>query len=332
MDQMERDAGQYSQLERKYESLLKEVRSLEGTLADYNLAMDKLRTSTDPAEVTNYQKNLEARNRNEAAEIDKVFLMKQKCEKGTQELEGQIGEVHQAAEAKIKQLEPAKLQAYENLIRESQNLQHEGQMKEQELEQMRHKIHELETIVRGSGMREEYNSEERRANRLRKDLAQIEEDMEIAQMDPKDAHAKLLDKVREDNRKTTELENRCKEIENEFRKGKSQIKDLQNDLQDREKGNTSKNDTHKWELLFQRDNEMTTFLTNFDKQKSETLTDQQRTKETIVALLEHISMGIGSSDETPSQERFEEMKDEVSFKTKQLETSQQTMARLQEQR
>ena len=55
MDTMQRDAGQYSQLERKYESLLKEVRNLEGTLADYNLAMDKLRTSTDPQEVRHFK-------------------------------------------------------------------------------------------------------------------------------------------------------------------------------------------------------------------------------------------------------------------------------------
>lgn len=162
MDQMERDAGQYSQLERKYESTLMEVRNLEGTLADYNLAMDKLRTSTDPQEVKNYQHNLEMRNRNEASEIDKVFLMKQQREKGTADLEHQINQVHMAAEAKIKQLEPSKLEAYERLIHESQQLQQEGLQREQELEQMRHKIHELESAVRGSGMREEYNNEERR--------------------------------------------------------------------------------------------------------------------------------------------------------------------------
>ena len=74
------------------------------------------------------------------------------------------------------------------------------------------------------------------------------------------------------------------------------------------------------------------FLSNFDKQKGETVKDQERTRQTIVALLEHISSGIGSTEDMPSQERLEEMKDEVSFKTRQLETSQQTMARLQEQR
>ena len=61
MDNMQRDAGQYSQLERKYESLLKEVRNLEGTLADYNLAMDKLRTSTDPQEVSEESKERKMR-------------------------------------------------------------------------------------------------------------------------------------------------------------------------------------------------------------------------------------------------------------------------------
>ena len=34
------------QLERQYETLIKTVRGLEGELADYNLAMDKSRTST----------------------------------------------------------------------------------------------------------------------------------------------------------------------------------------------------------------------------------------------------------------------------------------------
>jgi len=152
--------------------------------------------------------------------------MKQQREKGTQELEQQITQVHMAAEAKIKQLEPAKLQAYERLIQESQHLQQEGMQREQELEQMRHKIHELESVVRGSGMREEYNNEERRSQRLRKDLAQLDEDMEIAQMDPKDAHARLLEKVKEDNRKTTELENRSKEIDDEMRKGKRQLAEV----------------------------------------------------------------------------------------------------------
>ncbi len=41
-----RAALAFPQLERQYETLIKTVRGLEGELADYNLAMDKSRTST----------------------------------------------------------------------------------------------------------------------------------------------------------------------------------------------------------------------------------------------------------------------------------------------
>lgn len=42
------------QLERRHEDLVNEVRNLEGELADYNLAMDKLRTNVDPSEILSY--------------------------------------------------------------------------------------------------------------------------------------------------------------------------------------------------------------------------------------------------------------------------------------
>ena len=44
------------------------MRQLEGTLADYNLAMDKHRVSTDPAELNDYINEFEAKNKQFAAE------------------------------------------------------------------------------------------------------------------------------------------------------------------------------------------------------------------------------------------------------------------------
>jgi len=44
--QHERSMNEYGGLQKRHENLLNEVRALEGTLADYNLAMDKARVST----------------------------------------------------------------------------------------------------------------------------------------------------------------------------------------------------------------------------------------------------------------------------------------------
>lgn len=41
----------YNQLEKKYDENLKEVRLLEGSLADYNLTFDKLRSKTRPEDI-----------------------------------------------------------------------------------------------------------------------------------------------------------------------------------------------------------------------------------------------------------------------------------------
>jgi hypothetical protein len=54
IDEHNRDQSQASSMQRKAEELDAEVRKLEGTLADYNIAMDKLRQGTDPADLTRY--------------------------------------------------------------------------------------------------------------------------------------------------------------------------------------------------------------------------------------------------------------------------------------
>jgi len=43
IDQQSKDSSQIAQLEKKYETLLKNKEALEGQLADYNLALDKVR-------------------------------------------------------------------------------------------------------------------------------------------------------------------------------------------------------------------------------------------------------------------------------------------------
>ena len=47
-----RDQSQSMSMQRKAEELDKEVRNLEGTLADYNIAMDRQRQGSDPDEIS----------------------------------------------------------------------------------------------------------------------------------------------------------------------------------------------------------------------------------------------------------------------------------------
>lgn len=64
-----RDATLSVQLERRYEGAIKEVRLLEGELADYNLAMDKARTNVDAAEIGAFLAGVKRRNEAAAREV-----------------------------------------------------------------------------------------------------------------------------------------------------------------------------------------------------------------------------------------------------------------------
>jgi len=57
-----RDSSLVIQLERRYEAAVKEVRSLEGDLADYNLAMDKSRTNVEISEIQSHLAVIKRRN------------------------------------------------------------------------------------------------------------------------------------------------------------------------------------------------------------------------------------------------------------------------------
>merc|ERR1719486_1663863 len=77
---------------------------------------------------------------------------------------------------------------------------------------------------------------------------------------------------------------------------------------------------------------MTSFIAEFETTRAQTVADQSQTQDTVIALLEHISTGLGEEDAMPSQQRLKEMKEEASFKERALESSQQTMQRLQTER
>ncbi len=95
--------------------------------------------------------------------------------------------------------------------------------------------------------------------------------------------------------------------------------EIKADLNDRKNEN---NESQKYEMLFQRDQEMTAFLDTFAVKKEHEMKAQFDAKETIVALLEHISSSLAHEKNLPDKEKFDEMKEDLSFKSRQLETAQ----------
>jgi len=108
------------------------------------------------------------------------------------------------------------------------------------------------------------------------------------------------------------------------------LADLRDELKERK--HESGDEKDKYEKLQRRDDDMTLFISQFDATRGSTSQDQLQAQDKIVALLEHISNGLEQQNSMPSQQRLNELRDEATFRERQLESSQQTTQRLIQER
>ena len=89
-DQITKEQQVYNKLESRLEDLNGEVRQLEGQLADYNLALDKLRTNTRPEDVKNTFHHVKNNNDKLKAELDDIFIQRKKNEEETERMQSEL--------------------------------------------------------------------------------------------------------------------------------------------------------------------------------------------------------------------------------------------------
>lgn len=94
----------YTALERRYEERVGEVRVLEGQLADFNLAFDKVRTGAELGDVRHQQQRLAAANEHERRRLDEVFLRRADAEQRARTAELEIESIHRRNEQRMQSL------------------------------------------------------------------------------------------------------------------------------------------------------------------------------------------------------------------------------------
>ena len=326
IDQFHADNSQYAQLERKYESYIKEVRQLEGQLADYNLAMDKTRTGSDPADLAQYQARLKEKNDYEKREVDNIFMRRKQRDELVQKCEQEISALQRQAEEKIEQLAPQKLQEYRQLVQSNAMGQQKAARLRQELDQINHKVRNAEHELNRDHLRDEYHRLTNQVERLERERNTLEEEMRTANMDPEEQRKVLLAKVKEDNARIARLEEELSEVNDEMSRLRRSVGDHEDELE-QQKSNEGQN--QKYEVLFKRDQEMTKFIEDFAETEAKGLAQQKETQQMIVSLLEAMSKDLARQNNMPSRDQVSEMQNDLSFKERQLKASQSTQERLE---
>ena len=334
IDQQAKDSAQYSQLEKRYETLIKNKENLEGQLADYNLALDKTRSSTDPEDISQMSLHLAEKNRQTGQELDRIFILRKQKEGEVLSCEDQIQSYYRQIQSRINDLEPGKLRAYNDLLARQKDLLEKIHMIEAKTNEANLKIRHYESENKTSSFRKEYLSLEKTYQLLKKDLDSVVEELEIASLEPKEAHSKFVARVNEFKNLTKNLEDKITMQKEEIQSLKRSVDDLDNQANNKnvnsnDNSKEDESDAKKYELLQKRDEEMTAFMDKFDDNRNSVLEEQQKAKDVVVALLEHIGRGIDEQSNMVTPEQYGDMEDNKTFKEKNLATAQKTMESLQ---
>ena len=171
---------------------------------------------------------------------------------------------------------------------------------------------------------------------LHKQKQELEEELNSASS-PAEIKEKLTQKIKDSTAETTEMERTIKRMESSIEKLSDALRAKESELSEAKKHSTK---AKKYEAIYERDAKMSEFIAAFPQLKNQEIEAKRRNKETIVHLLKHISKEInaaaalsggegGSGGGGADAEKYNEMKDEQSFKSKKLADSEKTLAGLQ---
>jgi len=326
INDIQQDNNVYASLEKRYDSLVKTVRSLEGDLADHNLATDKQRTDTRPEEVHHMYTIMKSQNEQQRADVDQIFLEKRSHEEEIGRMEQEIGAIARQAEERLNELHPDQRREYDELREESKRLSADLAEARDELDQVSGRLNAMESKLRS----DPYRTRHRQLNQTRRDLetqvTQLREEVQQGSMSIPEQREILLSKVKNDNAEivATEKSNSEQKLENE--RLRAQIREVIADVEEKKEENS---DQQKYEILFTKDQEMTAFIEGFAEAKAEEERKIKEKQESIERLQLIISKSLELPPDVTPESHLRDMEDELDFKKAQLQNSETTQSRLE---
>ena len=325
-EQFNKDTQLYAQMERKYETLIKEVRKLQGDLADYNLIVDKSRTNTEPQDIANAYQNLKQRNDEERRKVDDIFTQRQEKEAEIQKLEQQTLAKLSQAEEKLKTLSVEDRRRYAELQDELSRLQADVAQGQQQYDLECRKLAKCEQDLKLEPRKQRYQVLEEQRQQLAERRRALEVESSKPVLSEEKQREQLVAQVKEDNKQLQITERSIAEVDTRIRLAQQELDSLEQG-----RGSDSQDEVTKYHKLQEKDQEMTAFIAAFPASLQAEQTAVKETEERILAALAQLTKELQRQKQLPSRESFKELQAEVDYKQRGLENSQTTAERLQQE-
>lgn len=173
-------------------------------------------------------------------------MQRKQREQETAQVEEQIENIQHMISKRINDLDPNKLRAYNDLLMRQKDLQDRLLQAESRLSQVNGQIRAYESDDKTNSLRKEFVALERNYQALKRDADSLQEELDIANMDPKEAHNKFVARVNNYKNGTKVLEEKTSQLREEIAQLRRTLDDLSSSAVNEQ---TSQEDIEKYELL-----------------------------------------------------------------------------------
>ncbi|NXI01133.1 IFT74 protein, partial [Pachycephala philippinensis] len=319
----------YLSYEKRAEALAGEIKDFQGQLADYNMVVDILNTSTDMAEVIHDYNMLKVQNDRDAQTMDKIFTERQATEKLIQAVEEDIEREKVVADDIMKDMSQENQAKYMEMKAANEKLSQELVVQQQELDALNVKEESLRAEIAHSGVKQEAVQLYEKLHQLKEHRDQmIAEDKNMES--PQEERERLLKQARTENVVIFNFDFhylffRLAEVKEKIDHLKKVIQRLDMDLE-----NHRGEENWKYKELKKREESMDNFLETFEDAKNQELERKAQIEANIVALLEHSSRNLNHMKQISSvtNQELKIMQEDLTFKSNEMQKSQSTAKNL----
>lgn len=312
------DQSTYVNYEKRAEALALELKDLQAELGDYNTLVDRLNTDANISDMQMDYNDHKAQNDRESSMMEKLFEQKQQLESTVRQLEGELKQQRNIAENMVLDMPEDMRRRYAELKDKNENLLKQLENGQQEIDRLNLKRAELEDEISASPYKQE-------AVRLHEQLRELEDKRDqlmkevSTKLTPDEERSRLLKQVKDDHAELATMERQIKEINERLQSVQDENQQLEQDLEDNQ-GTRSQ----QYKKLKQKEEAWDDFLTSFEENKAKEVERIKQLQTEIVRKLETISRDMSRSGQLPTPQQLDNMKDDLTFKEKEMEKAQAT--------
>ncbi|KAL3103370.1 hypothetical protein niasHS_002556 [Heterodera schachtii] len=249
--------------EQRAEEQANELKQLQGTLADYNTIIDRQNTDSNLRALEGEILEANRTNQEMVDRVEKTFRERKQKEETASELEERIGRIKAENATKMNEMGNELEEEFGRVTSEAEQLADQLAKRQAQLEEIGRRKEQLDMALANSPLKQQTMMLEEQLQELRERRAAIVSELN-AEETPEAQRDHFAQRIQRDNEEIAQMQTQLQETKERMAQAQEELQEMQNEFEVLAGGKSDK-----FRELKGREQQMDTFLENFELSKSQ---------------------------------------------------------------